>query len=208
MLVGQIGPSAGGGNPLLIQRDQPLDIDHRVGLHRPDGVNCIQIALVKPLVIIIAQLIDPKGQIYLPILLQSQRLQQGVFLPVNGQRLFLRQLENGQAVGGQIISAANAAVNQKSVGPGVADKGGVLKIAVVHRRRLRSGLGKVIALCRRLWHGRFRIGGGGCPPLIAGLFHTAEIGMSMPAFPGTLIGHTIRLAGTSLRRALRRRRLG
>ena len=81
----------------------------------------------KSLVVVVAQLIDAQGQVHLSIFAQLQGLQQRIGGPINRDRLFLRQLEDGQAVGGQVLAAANAAINEEAVGAGVADKGGVLK---------------------------------------------------------------------------------
>ena len=99
MFVGQITGTPGGRNHILIQRNQPLDINDRVGLTGADGIDGLAVSLVEALVIVVAQLIDPQGQIDLPILFQRKGLQKRVFLPVNGKGLLLCQLENRQAIG-------------------------------------------------------------------------------------------------------------
>ena len=72
------------------------------------------------------------------------------------------------AVGRQVLARADAAVDKKAVGAGVAHKGGVVKIAVVHRLPGRGGLAEVIAA----------LGGerrGGCVGL--GLVRLAAVGL-------------------------------
>ena len=116
MLVGQIAGPAGGGDHVLVEGDEPLDVDDRVGLAGPDGVDGIAVGVIESLVVVVPQLVHPQGQVDLSVLLQTQGLQQGVLLSVDGQSLLLRQLENGQAVGGEVLPAANAAVQQEAVG--------------------------------------------------------------------------------------------
>ncbi len=136
---------AGGGQVLrLIHRDQALDVDNRVGLDPADLVDGGAEFFIIALVVVVAQLVDPQGDVDLAVLLQGQGLQGGVFLPVDGQGFPLGQLEDGHAVGGQIFAGANAAVEHKTVGAGVAHKGGVVKVAVFHRLPLGDGLGEVV----------------------------------------------------------------
>ena len=88
VLVGQIAGTARLGDHVLVQGDQTLDIDDGVGLAGPDGVDGLAVGVIEALVVIIAQLVDPQGQIYLSVLLQGQGLQQGILLSADGQRLF------------------------------------------------------------------------------------------------------------------------
>ena len=74
VLVGEIGPLGGLGDDLLVQGDQVLDIDDGVGLDAADVVDGLAIVVVKALVVVIAQLVHPQGQIDLAILLKGQGL--------------------------------------------------------------------------------------------------------------------------------------
>lgn len=115
VVVFQIAGPAGLGDDVLVEGDEPLDVDDRVGLALADEVDGLAVGLVKALIVAVAQLIDPQGEVDLPVLLQGQGLQEGVLGPVDGEDLFLRQLENGQAVGGEVFSAADAAVEEEAV---------------------------------------------------------------------------------------------
>ena len=106
----------------------------------------------KSLVVVVAQLIDAQGQVHLSIFAQLQGLQQRIGGPINRDRLFLRQLEDGQAVGGQVGPSPDPTVKQEAVRAGVPHKSGVLKVGVVHCRTLRRGLGEVVAALSALSH--------------------------------------------------------
>ena len=88
MVVFQIARPACLCDHVLVEGDQPLNIDRGMGLALTDQINGLAIGLVKPLVIIITQLVNPQGNIYFAVLLSAQRIQQGVFCPVNGKGLF------------------------------------------------------------------------------------------------------------------------
>ena len=66
-----------------------LHIDDGIGLTGADGIDGIAVGLVKGLVIPVAQLVDTQAQVDLGIGLQSEGLQQGVAVAIDGDGLFL-----------------------------------------------------------------------------------------------------------------------
>ena len=148
VFVGQIVPAPSLSDDTLIQRNQPLNIDHSIGLQRPNLVDGAAIAVVKALIVKISQLVDAKRKVDLAVLFQCQRLQQSILLPIDSQSLLLPQLEDRKAIGGQILARPYTAVYHKPIGTGISHEGRVIKVAVIHRIRLGSGLGKVIARFR------------------------------------------------------------
>ena len=73
VVVGQVIVAGGGQVLLLVYRDQALDVDDCVGLNTANLINGGTEFVVVALVVVVAQLVDAQGDVYLAVFLQGQR---------------------------------------------------------------------------------------------------------------------------------------